>query len=109
MAWPTTAVVTGDLITAAQLNLLPIRLADSGVLGSDQASIDFTSIPGVFTHLLVVIYARTDQAGAADSICVRMNNDSTGNYLSETIYAFGATVATLEEIGTTKARAVFAP
>jgi hypothetical protein len=89
MAWPTTVVSTGDLITAAQLNLLPIRLADSGVLGGSQASIDFTSIPSVFTHLRVFVQGRGDAAGLTE-LRIRFNNDSAGNYDYENLNGIGA-------------------
>jgi hypothetical protein len=79
MAWPTSAVATGELITAAQLNGLPVMIANS-TLSGDAANIDFTSIPSHYAHLMVVCYARGDTAATTTNLLVRFNNDSGGNY-----------------------------
>lgn len=79
MAYPTDQVVTGDLITAAQINRWPVMIADS-VLGSAAASFDFTSIPAHWSHLMVVLYGRGDTAATSTSLYVRFNNDSGSNY-----------------------------
>lgn len=79
MAWPTTAVVTGDLITAAQLNGLPVKIADS-TAGSAVATFDFTSIPSHYAHLFFIAYLRGDTAAGLANLAVRFNNDSGANY-----------------------------
>jgi len=96
MAWPTTAVQTGDLISAAQLNLLPIRLANSTVVGAAVASIDITSIPTLYAHLQVVVEARSDNAGSLLSLTMRLNGDSAANYFYETLFGNGTTVTAAE-------------
>lgn len=80
MAWPTDQVATGELITAAQLNRLPIMLADTVVVGSAAASIDFTSIPAHWSHLIIELYARGDTAATSTAILMRFNNDTGTNY-----------------------------
>jgi hypothetical protein len=79
MAWPATAVATGELITAAQLNGLPVMIANT-TLGGDAANIDFTSVPGHYAHLMLVCYLRSDIAAANTPVYIRLNNDSGGNY-----------------------------
>lgn len=77
--WPAAPVAVGDIVTAAQLNLLPIQIADS-TLTVSASSFDFTSLPSAFAHLLVIGYLRCD-AVATSSILMRVNNDSATNYL----------------------------
>lgn len=103
MAWPSTAVITGDLITAAQLNGLPVRLADTTVSGSSVSSIDFTSIPSVYAHLLLVVYARSDAGGS--QLRIRFNNDSGANYHSQRVNGGGSAASASEQISQTFARA----
>ena len=102
MAWPTTAVATGDLIAAAQLNGLPVRIADTTVAGASVASIDFTSIPSVYAHLLIVAYLRSAIVGTADSVFVRLNNDSGANYDHQHLYGSAATATASETFGGTQ-------
>lgn len=69
----------GDVITAAQLNLLPIQIADS-TASTSVASFDFTSLPSQFAHLMIVLLLREDDAIGATSALFRLNNDSATNY-----------------------------
>lgn len=80
MSWPTDQVATGDLITAAQLNRLPILLADTLVAGSAVASVDLTSIPAHWTHLKLIVSGRSSTAALTDYVRFRFNNDSTAIY-----------------------------
>jgi len=102
MAWPTTAVATGELITAAQMNGLPVRIADT-TLAADAASISFTSIPGHYAHLLVVAYLRGDTAAANVSARIRFNADTGSNYDWQSILGSAATASAGETFGETSA------
>lgn len=95
MAWPSTAVATGELITAAQLNGLPVRIADS-TLSGDAATIDFTSIPAHYAHLMLVCYLRSDTAAATTAAHVRYNNDTGGNYDYQVLQGNAATASASE-------------
>lgn len=53
-------------------------------LGSG-ASFDFTSIPGTYTDLKIIVLARGDTAAAGTAVHLHFNNDSAGNYDSQTI------------------------
>lgn len=101
MAWPTDAVATGELITAAQFNGLPVMIANS-TLGADAANIDFQSIPSHYAHLMLECYLRSDTAAAAQTVMYRLNNDSAGNY----DYQFVAGSAAVASAGETFASGV---
>ena len=106
MAWPSGSVQVGDIVTASQLNLLPIRIADSTASGS-VASFDFTSLPGQFAHLLIRVMARGDTAVTGVNCLVRFNNDNGANYSyqyitannSTNVSALGAVSATSVPVG----------
>jgi hypothetical protein len=78
----------GDVFTEAMwdtylrdnLNIGVDRAIADQALGSAASSIDFTSIPGTFAHLLVVLHARSDTAANQQLVSLRMNNDSGTNY-----------------------------
>jgi hypothetical protein len=77
MPWPLSLVATGDVITAAQLNQLPIALAKISGAG---ASIDFTSIPSYWTHLLVFASLQGGSGSNSDTLAVQFNGDTTAVY-----------------------------
>jgi hypothetical protein len=56
-----------------------------------QATIDFTSIPGTYTHLQV--RALTKTASSGDGIRLRFNSDSGSNYSYHLLYGTGASAA----------------
>ena len=61
-------------------------------LGADAANIEFTSIPGTFTDLCILMSARSDRNSSPsmeDSLKIRINGDSASNYTSRLLY--GAT------------------
>ena len=101
MAWPTTPVATGDLISAAQLNLLPVRLADSTVVGAAVASLDISSIPAIYSHLEVWVEARSDNAGALLSLSMYLNSDNAANYFYEETQSSAAAVTASEGLAQT--------
>jgi hypothetical protein len=83
----------GDVLTSALWNTYLQGNADSGfmrmladsTLSGAAASIDFTSIPSTFAHLMLVAYLRGDNAAALISALLRANNDSAANYLFEQV------------------------
>jgi hypothetical protein len=95
MAWPTTPVATGDLVTAAQLNQLPIALAEASGAG---ASYDFTSIPAYWTHLLILCSLQTASGANSDTLKVNFNGDIAGNYLRQRDRFSNATIDALGSV-----------
>ena len=90
MTWPTTNVATGDLVTASQLNRLPVAIAEASGAG---ASYVFTSIPQVWSHLLIVCNLQTAAGSSVDDLWVRFNGDTSAKYISQYIRAVDTTVS----------------
>lgn len=101
MAYPTDIVATGDLITAAQINRWQVLLADTLVTGSAAASIDFTSIPAHWTHLIVKVDGRSSGAVVADYVRMRFNGDSGSNYNYQQLAAVNAAITAGPGVGVT--------
>lgn len=107
MAWPSTAVVTGELITAAQLNALPVRIADT-TLGAAAASIDLESIPNVYKHLLLAVHLRGVD-GTINNARVRFNDDSGSAYDYQRLSSNTAAAAGAETFADTGVQVVYLP
>lgn len=78
------------------------QIADS-TLGSSAASIDLTSLPTTYAHMLIVGYFRGDTAATDTPVNFRLNNDSGANYYTEEVAAAGATLTGGENIAATSA------
>jgi hypothetical protein len=82
-------------------------IADSGVLGSPQSSIDFTGIPAGFFTLQIFVVARGTDSATDRGMSMYFNNDTGTNYDNESLYVTGtifsidtnATSATALNIG----------
>jgi len=93
----------GDVLTSSlwnsyirdNLDFGMVRPIADQVLGIAAASIDFTSIPATFAHLMVEIYAAGDTAAPSISVLARLNNDSSAIYSGETFSAVHATLVGL--------------
>lgn len=71
-----------------------------GVLGA--ASIDFTSIPGTFTDLILEVSMRTSNSGTQDDPIYRFNSDSvSGHYSYRFLYGTGSAAASANNTSTT--------
>ena len=90
----------GEVITAAQLNGLPVRIADS-TLSGDAASISFSSIPAIYAHLYLECYLRADNAATTQNTYFRFNADSGANYDYQNILGSAATASATEAFGQT--------
>lgn len=62
------------------------KLIAKNVLGSDTASVTFSSIPGTYTDLLLVVSARTTRSLVTDSALIEFNGVSASG---TTRYLFG--------------------
>lgn len=63
------------------------------VLAADAASISFASIPATYSHLLLLVSARsTAGAGSEENLSLRFNGDTAGNYEWQRLRAFGGVV-----------------
>ena len=93
-------------------------IATSTVGSGGTSSITFSSIPSTYQHLQIRAIARTDRAGAVDSIKMRFNSDTTANYAFHYLYGDGSTavgdagpntsyMALLEATGNTATSGIF--
>ena len=62
----------------------------SQTLGSDAASVTFSSIAAVWTDLVLVTSTRSDIASGSDHVGIRFNGDTAGNYSSTYVYGTGS-------------------
>jgi hypothetical protein len=76
--------------------VLPVTyqaIATVSVTNATQASIEFTSIPGTYTDLLIKISSRDDRAGVTATGINLSFNGSTSNFTYRVLEGNGATVA----------------
>jgi hypothetical protein len=64
-------------------------LIDKTTLGSNQASIDFTSIPSTYTDLQVLISPRVAENNVAVNLYGKFNSSSSG-YTNKRLYGYGS-------------------
>jgi hypothetical protein len=66
------------------------KIADVTVGSGGAASIDFTSIPGTYTDLVIKYSLRSNVSGVNESVGLRFNSDSGANYSYKRLYATGS-------------------
>lgn len=100
----------GDLLVVKSLAPLVVEGVDSAayeptqliaetVLGSDTATISFTSIPATFRHLVVVLEGRASPSQTSVGIGLRFNADTGNNYDRQTLQAVGTGVTATQTTG----------
>lgn len=70
---------TNDVVSAAEFAKGFGSIYDT-TLGVGAANIDITGITGLYAHLLIVAYLRSDTAAFSTDLVLRFNGDSGGNY-----------------------------
>jgi|LakMenE18May11ns_1017448.scaffolds.fasta_scaffold9602838_2 hypothetical protein len=76
------------------------ELLESTILGSDTASVTFSSIPTTgYRHLHLRAVMRSTRAAATDSLRMRLNADSGTNYASHRLVGNGSTVTSAASTG----------
>lgn len=73
-----------------------MKLIAKTTLGSSASNIEFTSIPGTHTDLLVVCSLRTDRSGPSETVRLTLNGATT-NYSERMLYGDGAGVASYSQ------------
>lgn len=82
----------------------PVEVLADTVLGAD-GSITFSSIPGTYRHLRMIVSGRSARATlTSDNIAIRFNADTAANYDSQALEAYGATVVGSELLGVSSLR-----
>lgn len=69
--------VTGNLTVTG---LATVNRINESILGSSAASVTFSSIPGTYRHLKLVVSTRGDTAATSTYVTARYNGDSGANY-----------------------------
>lgn len=69
-----------------------MRLIAKTTLGSNAASIEFSSIPGTYTDLLVLFSLRTNQASTSSNLKITFNGNGSG-YSRRTLQGNGSAAA----------------
>lgn len=77
-----------------------VKLAES-VLSGTAASIDFTSIPATYRHLLLICHGRGDNASVAVNTTVTFNGDTGSNYDLQMVNGIAAAASAAELFGQT--------
>lgn len=99
------ALVANDIpaITVSKISNASGALISSQTLASSATSISFTSIPATYTHLELILFLRSDNAGTGELAIIRINADTTAaNYFSmRGVISHSASITTAETLGAT--------
>lgn len=72
-------------------------------LGSTQSSLDFTNIPQIYDHLVIICNTRRDSSSGTGSGTIQFNGDTGGNYrnlqMASNGHASGSPAATTQSYG----------
>lgn len=75
-----------------------VAIATTTVGSGGASSIDFTSIPSIYTDLVVKISARTNRSGTSgDALNITFNGSSTAVYSEKTLRGDGASATSFNE------------
>ena len=101
MAYPTTLIAVGDLVTVANINAWPVALAEAS---GAAASYDFTSIPAIWTHLLILGAVQGDGGAGFHELRVRFNNNTESKYYDQRVRGSGSTASAADQAAAQLAR-----
>lgn len=103
--------ITSGTFDAARIPTLSVSnisnasgaLISSQTLGASATSISFTSIPSTYSHLELILFLRSDNAGTGELAIIRINADTTAaNYFSmRGVTSHSASTSTAETLGAT--------
>lgn len=75
------SVMTKDAYTQLKTDASYFTLIQTITTAGSQTNVDFTSIPGSYTHLRIMFQARAQASNQNQGMRIKMNNDGTGaNY-----------------------------
>lgn len=86
----TTAFVTTAVAGGGSGSMVKLATGD---LGSDTATIDFTSISGAYRSLHIILQARMTENTVDNFFYVQFNGDTGANYWDQRFYATGSTTS----------------
>jgi len=89
------SAITGNLVTTAYESIATVTVGSGGA-----ANVEFTSIPGTFTHLQIRGITRGSRSNINTNVYFGFNNDTTtGNYYGHGLYGDGSSAGALAKIG----------
>jgi hypothetical protein len=86
-----------------------VAIATTTVGSGGASSIDFQSIPGTYTDLLLVISGRTALNDIRDVVKMTFNNNTSNNYTRKEIEGDGASAASYSETTTNGFQYIYVP
>ena len=72
------------------------------VLTGTQANVDFTSIVGTYTDLILTISSRSDRAVNLETLAIQFNNDTATNYSSTFAYGYSSAAGSARDTSAVK-------
>ena len=69
-----------------------------------QSSYTFTSIPGTYTDLVIVLNGGNTRSGGSDSLTIRFNSDTGSNYSNTNLFGNGSTATSTRNTSATSMR-----
>lgn len=79
------------------------QLIQDQLLGADTGDITFSSIPGDFRHLYLLLFGRGTQAANGQDVYLQFNDDTGGNYDTIRLYANVTSPAAAEALAAAQA------
>jgi len=76
-------------------------LISDQLLGSPAANFTFSSIPGTYKHLKLIIDGRSSTSATSDTAFIQANADTTNNYAVQTLYGSNAVVTAVQALSAT--------
>ena len=76
------SAITGNLVTNSYESIATVTVG-----GTNQTSIEFTSIPATFKHLQIRSISRDSRAATLNTLSLQVNGDTGNNYTYHTIIA----------------------
>lgn len=76
-------------------------------LGSDTASVTFSSISGSYTDLVIIASCKPVNSGTSSSIGVQLNSDTGSNYSRTLLYGNGSSASSTRDSSVTSSAILF--
>ena len=86
-----------------------LSVIGENVLAAPAASIDFSSIPGTYRHLLIEFWGRTTEANTGTGLVIHFNGDTAANYDYQRDFGNATTPSATSAAGTATPLAGFVP
>lgn len=93
--------ILGIVASGANVSSTAFESIASTTLGSDTASVTFSTISGTYQHLQLRIMTRSDRAANNDGILVQFNSNTSSIYDTHYLFGDGSTASASASTGNT--------